>query len=36
MFYFTFAAIDLSDSHFHKKFIMGFLIGKEHKKGDAK
>ena len=36
MFYFTFAANDLSDSHFQKKFIMGFLIGKEHKKRDTK
>ena len=25
MFYFIFAANDLSDSHFHKKFIMGML-----------
>ena len=32
MFYFIFATNDLSDSHFHKKFIMGLLIGREHKK----
>ena len=30
MFYFIFAANDLSGSHFHKKFIMGMLIGREH------
>ena len=32
MFYFIFAANDLSGSHFHKKFIMGMLIGREHSK----
>ena len=32
MFYFIFATNDLSDSHFHKKFIVGLLIGREHKK----
>ena len=36
MFYFIFAAIDLSDSHFSKKFIMGTLIGSEHNKRDTK
>ena len=36
MFYFIFVANDLSGSHFHEKFIMGMLIGREHNKRDAK
>ena len=35
MFYFIFVANDLSGSHFHEKFIMGMLIGREHNKRDT-
>ena len=36
MFYFIFDENDLSNSHFHKKFIMSLLIGREHNKRDTK
>ena len=36
MFYFIFAANDLSDTHSCKKFLMGMLIGREHNKRDTK
>ena len=36
MFYFIFAANDLSKSYICKKFIMGMLIDREHKKRDTK
>ena len=36
MFYFIFAANDLSDSYFREKFIMSMLIGREHNKKDTK
>ena len=36
IFYFIFAANDLSDSHFCKTFIMSMLISTEHKKRDSK
>ena len=36
MFHFIFAANDLTESHFHKKFVMGMLIGREHNKRDTK
>ena len=35
MFYFFFSVNELSDSHFHRKFIMGMLIDIEHKKRDT-
>ena len=36
MFFFIFAANDLSVSHFRKTFIMGILISTEHNKIDTK
>ena len=36
MFFFTFAANDLSVIHFRKTFIMGILISTEHNKIDTK